>query len=399
MAGLDIYILDSAYRRSEVVSDYISVAWNEKFNEYGDFEIVVPYSDLAVSRLATGTMVGAEFSDRVMKIHTAEQTEDADGKKLLKATGKSLEYILTGRIAWRDLEKMKEENNEWVVSRSAYNHVDLAVRKAILGESPFHSYDTIPDIRTGVNLYPADTNVVPGSPITVSQANPTDVYSYIEDICKIYGIGYRIYRDSSRPEGGLLYNTYKGRNLTRSQSTSNPVIFSMDLDNIESVKFYESHDDWVSGVWVFSTNGVTSVFRDGTSNSKFKGFNRIIKTMNVSEPDGMTAAERADYRTQLGMEELLETNPVFVVEGEISQSSQYKYHRDYELGDLVELMGPNGYSSRMRVSEQIFTVTSEGLRSYPGLTTEDTISVGHWAGYGDVEWVNATGDWADQPTQ
>lgn len=402
MQGVDVYILDSLFLRSEVLSDYISLVWNEKFYEYGEFEMMLPYTERSINKVKTGTYIGTDFSDRVMKVHTVEQEEDEDGRKLIKVTGKSLEYILTGRIAWRDLLKLHTEKNEWVVSKTAYEHVNNMIWKALLGGTgdltPVHPQDVIPNMRGDINLYPADNNTIPLTKITVSQANPTDVYSYLGDICKIYGVGFRIYRNRTNLDGGLIYNTYVGRDLTSSQTVLEPVIFSVAMDNIESIKFYESHDSWVSGVWVFSVNGVTSVFRTNTDNASFDGLGRIIKTMTVNEPDGMTSEEQADYREQLGMEELLATNPVFVLEGEISQTSQYRYHVNYELGDLIDLKSSNGFSSRMRVIEQVFTVTAEGFRSYPGLATEDTISVGHWAGYGAVEWAHASGTWQEQVT-
>ena len=398
----DIYILDSKYRRNQVISDYISLVWHEKFYEYGEFELECPSTPIAVNNIQTGAFLGSDFSDRVMKIKAVYETEDSDGKRILKATGHSFEKVLDGRIAWRDLSALKTESNDWVVSKTAFKHVDDNIRKAILNGTgslaPFYSQDVIPDLRGDINLYPADTNVVPSTSITVSQGNPTDVYTYITDICKLYGVGFRIYRNTSSLDGGLIYNAYSGRNLTRQQTVNTPVLFSVNLDNVESLNFYESHEDYVSGVLVYSTNGVTPVFRDGESNSTHTGESRVMKTMNVTEPDGMTSAERAAYRKQLGLESLIKTNPVFVLEGEIAQTSQYKYHRDYELGDIVELGGNNNYVSRMRVVEQIFTINSEGFKSYPGLTVEDTIAQGYWSKFGSTEWVNASGTWSTQPT-
>lgn len=117
----------------------------------------------------------------------------------------------------------------------------------------------------------------------------------------------------------------------------------------------------------------------------------------TSPPEDATNAQRVAHRQQLGEEFLNENSAKVVVDGEITQNSQYQYGVDYNLGDRVELMTQFNYSSHMRITEQIFTSDADGVRSYPTLSDETLVNQDSWLAQSVSRlWNNATGNWATE---
>jgi hypothetical protein len=101
-----------------------------------------------------------------------------------------------------------------------------------------------------------------------------------------------------------------------------------------------------------------------------------------------------------GKEELAKNRRYIGFDGEIAQSSKYKYNTDYRLGDFVERQNGNGGTTVMRVIEQIMISDEQGDRGYPTLAVSQFITTGSWLAwdYNQV-WEDAgtTEYWADQP--
>lgn len=89
-------------------------------------------------------------------------------------------------------------------------------------------------------------------------------------------------------------------------------------------------------------------------------------------------AELTARLTQRGKEALATQTTLSAFDGEIPKNSQYKYHVDYELGDLVEVRNSDKVTNNMRVTEQIFVSDAQGDRSYPTLAVKLLITAGSW---------------------
>lgn len=99
----------------------------------------------------------------------------------------------------------------------------------------------------------------------------------------------------------------------------------------------------------------------------------------------------ADLLQARGEQELAKNNYVTAFDGEIPQVSDYKYDRDYFLGDILEVRNSDGIVNNVRVTEQIFSQDSAGEKSYPTLSSRLVITPGVWAAW------DANKHWADEP--
>lgn len=105
--------------------------------------------------------------------------------------------------------------------------------------------------------------------------------------------------------------------------------------------------------------------------------------------------------TQKGKEELSKNTSIAAFDGEIPKNSQYLYHRDYELGDLVEIRNGDQATQQMRVTEQIFASDATGDQSYPTLSVKLLITAGSWYAEPTTEvWddlTSTTDTWESRP--
>lgn len=272
--------------------------------------------------------------------------------------------------------------------------------------------DILPLLDWGETLYSASTIPEPADLITWEQ-EPGDLLSALENVGGMYELGFRLYKDPNLAK--LYFDVYAGSDRTTAQTVLDPVIFAPDMENLQNtteVRDVSNEYNVVIVLYIHKpevpegepepdydiVESVTVV--DPNADISAGGFDRKVKTIKItSVPDGILAIDIPAYMAQLGSEELQKSTPVGVFDGEIDQFSQYRYERDYFLGDLIEVRNATGATAHMRVVEQIMAEDAEGERSYPTLVTKSFASPGTWKSWKyDVGWVEIGEDeyWNNQ---
>lgn len=391
---MEVYILDSLYRRIEVVDNFESFIWSERHAAMGDFELHLQSTLQNRNRFKVGTRLTQNLSYRIMTVETVEDSVDADGKSSLKLTGRSMEQILEDRVA-RSALSDTTTTPKWT----------LTGLPAVLARKIFHDIcvtgilnagDIISGI-TEASIFPEDTIAEPSESITI-EIDPTTVYQAIKQICDLYDMGFRLVRDL---DTSLLYfDIYMGSDRTTQQSTLPAVVFSPNLDNLQNTKELTTIAGSKNVAYVISPVGHEIVYAldvDPTT----AGFDRhvlLVNATDIDDTDGPTASAKM---IQKGKEALAQARGFSGFDGEINQNTNYKYGIDYNLGDLVELRNVDGVTNQMQVTEQIFVSDSEGDRSYPTLSINKFITPGSWSAwdYNQV-WEDLDADdmtWSEQP--
>lgn len=96
---MELYVLDSQFQRIEVIDKFQSLIWTERFQDYGDFELILHSTKSLRNLLTIGAKVSINKSNRIMIIEEVENRKLNDGYKILIVKGSSLEKILDDRIA------------------------------------------------------------------------------------------------------------------------------------------------------------------------------------------------------------------------------------------------------------------------------------------------------------
>ena len=391
---MEVYTLDPLLRRQKVIDRFVSLIWTERYKVFGDFELVI-YSTLeSRNLLKAGTLLAMNESFRVMKVEIIEDGTDSEGKKMLSVKGRSLETILMDRTLsltrWTTGTipasfNWKHTSPPADVARQMFHEMCVSL--------PMDDSDTIPFIIEGT-FSTESTIPEPVDPITVD-LEPAPLYDGLANVCDVWGLGFRIQRLYDTSE--LYFDIYTGNNRTTAQTLLPSVVFAPELDNLQNTNELVTTDQAKNAAYVYSPAGFKEVYPIGVD-PDVEGFERRILVVIASDITTDNPSIDAAL-TQRGNEELANNRATQAFDGEISQNSQYKYGRDYNLGDIVEMRNDDGETNDMKVTEQIFVSDAEGDRSYPTLTLNVFINTGSWLSWlNNKVWEDLTDEeWADQP--
>lgn len=393
---MEAYILDSLFRRVDVIDVYKSFIWTERYKETGDFQLDVFSTVENRSRLKPDVMLAMNLSFRVMIVESVEDDDSQEGERILVVKGRSLEKILYDRVAMGSLSDTTTSPN-WTITNTP-----AAIMRKIFHDicvtgilSPL---DVIPFVTEGTFM-PPNTVPEPIDPITV-EITPTTVYDAEVQIANVWNLGFRLLRHYDTSQ--IYWDVYTGSDRTSNQTALPAVIFSPGMDNLQNTKAFISTENAKNVAYVFSPAGFQMVYADGVD-PDIDGFDRRVLTVDASDittetyttPEAVTAA-----LTQKGAEALSQAVIYQTFDGEISQDASYVYGRDYHLGDIVEQRSDDNVANLMRVTEQIFVSDAEGERSYPTLTLNTFVTTGSWLSWMPTKvWedMGATEYWEDQP--
>jgi hypothetical protein len=388
---VELYSLDSLFRRQEIINQYESLVWAERMRAFGDFKLKVHPTAANKARFVEGLRLASDFSKRVMTIETVEDAEDESGKRFLMIQGRSIEALLMDRLARPNLDDLTE-TPKWILTGTP-GEIVRQIFHDICVTGLLDTADIIPFVIEG-SISPADTLPEPTDEITV-ELEPMSVYDAIADICTKYDMGFRLLRDGDTSQ--LYWDVYMGSNRTSSQTDLEAVIFSPDLDNLHSTRELSTIAIYKNVCYVLSPVGVEIVYALDVDPST-EGFERKVMWVKADDiTDPLTAVAQMQ---QMGKEALSQHRQLRAFDGEIDPQSRYKYQEHFWIGDLVEQRSETGAANNMQVTEQIFISDQEGERSFPTLTLNKFITPGSWEDWRyNVDWddMDDTEFWDTQP--
>lgn len=403
---MELYVLDALLRPAIVVDIFESVIWAERRAKKGDLHLVTLSTPANRDIFKTETLLVQNNSRRIMEIETVVEEVNKEGVTVLDIKGKEVtRSLLEGRLALKAVTGGVAKT--WLITGMTPANVARYIFNQICVIGTLSTDDIVPFYTAG-NQYPTDTIPEPAGLINWEQ-KPDSVSAAIEEIVKIYDLGYRLYRDLNAP-GTLYFNIYAGSDRTTAQSTLPPVVFAHDLENLgdtTDLSDIAGAFNVVRVIYTFTTPAVvvgdpdvetTLTFEIHDSENSPAGFSRRVKVLVISSvPEEITDVPA--FLVKAAWDELMKLRPVSAFDGVILNSSQYVYERDYYMGDLVEIRSSTGGTAYMRVEEYIFVQDKQGERSYPTLVTNKYKEPGTWGSYKyDVDWnlFPAGEDWADQ---
>lgn len=365
---MDLYVLDDLLRRTEVIDRFESLIWTERFDAYGDFQLVTNSSPELRDLLYEGARLAINESKRVMVVETIEDKDDSEGRSILTVSGRSLEAILDDRIA-RDTNINLTSAPRWVVIGTPGDIIRQVFKNSCV-DGILDPHDIIPFVTPGT-IYPPDNIQEPPNSIYLELEIDT-VYNTIRNLCTANGLGFCLVRDGDTSQ--LHFFVYSGNLRTSVQHTLPPVIFSPGLDSLTNISELVSIETEKNVAYVVSPEDTVVVFADGDATTA-TGFTRrvlLVKVDSITPSASETGLTNAEILQRRGKEALNQHKRVSAFDGEIPKSG-HKYEVDYKLGDVVEIRKSDGIGKYMRVTEQIFVSDAEGDRSYPTLAIDQFI--------------------------
>lgn len=418
------------------VTDYSSFIWTDRYFELGDCEIVVPYTVNNASKYKVGDKIKCTLSSRVMLIETIIISYAPESGKQMRIIGTGIESVLNRRV----VPCTAVYTNAMYTSNKlikALNEIStLCFGSKVQMMSPGNGYDpngwvsfsSSDDRSLGLSFNVAlsstlDPNTDNSGKGQIARANINidatgkDFLSILEDICKLYQFGYKLYEDGT-------IAIYDGRH-----DTVNSIIFSTQNQNLSSIEYSISSEKYKTYAFIQGDE-----YKDPANQPSIKYEQEIIKEdgektyiVNLLDNDLELKDQNSDpvyYRAGIGLagqykgmdrREVminsrlnagrntprkyclrLQAEGLFSLKNsdkmEESTSAQlvladlngYKYETNYNLGDLVSVEFPppidadensssSNYLSRviLRITEFTISHTESGINLYPTLADFD----------------------------
>lgn len=342
---MDIYVSGSSFRQDpKLVEGYESLIWTEKFQDVGNFEMVIPETPY-FTKLLSGKYLTSSTTSRVMMVETVGVPKQVQGRSLMKVTGRSIENILQYRSAKHNQTQQsttKESFTGTVAEIAKYMVQKYAVDAATAG---------------GANVIPgltAANDVGTGTVLTL-ELDRKDILGMVRDLCQAADLGFRMVR---MPNGNLRFSIYQGED--KSVKTSpNYTRYSADNDSLIDTSYIESVANFKNNVRMLGKNTYVDVFAKGYD-ANTSGFDRRTFVVEADDVDTGNIAQDQDILRQMGLRELADVANRYtkLVDGEVPPRAVEKFKP--QLGDIVDLMDKYGNPTRSLITELIWSTDAEG---------------------------------------
>lgn len=361
MQGL---ILDKNYETIAMMDAFETFIWTERYNQYGDFELLLPATLPVFEFLKRGNYIYRKGTKTLMVIEDLEITTNAEEGDHLVVTGRSLESILDRRIVW----------GRKVISGNFQSAIRTLINENVI--SPKISERKIPNFTFKVSTDPNITK------LTIdAELYGDNLYDVISAFCIEKDVGFRIWPSG---EGGFEFSLYMGENRSYSQDDNPWVVFSPKYDNFLNSDYFESSVLLKTDALVRCEETHYETTEEGDSYSYTVVTEEQVAGKNGSKSglerrelfvDAGRLSDEGDLTSQLqqkGKEALADTDMTVTFEGEIEASIRYIYGQDFFMGDVVQVVNDYGKEASSRITELIVSQDVSGERLTPTFSAFET---------------------------
>lgn len=373
---MEPYTLDRSYQKQDIIDNFESLIWTERYYGDSEVEIVVPATRDVMQKLPLGIFLGIEESDEIMSLETANFTKEGQ----LKLNGISLlawmnnRFIRTspkrqdrywlyqtqndvspGYLLWQMLSFMCIADSAYLNGEITPTGIPHPERLAIPGLG-LKEYDDTGDKINNI--------AIPFGPL----------YDAMRELAVAHKVGMQILLESNL----LKFRSYKGVDRTSRQSDNSIVRFSPEVNSLTNIDELQSIAALKNVAYAFAPGiddpGPTwqPPGTDGLTGTEYSGFDlRALLvladdiTTDMYSGDEATLQKMLNDRAKKGLAE----NPfIAAVDGEIVLTSELKYGIDYSLGDFIELQGNSGVIQISQITEYIRSQDASGVKEYPTVT-------------------------------
>jgi hypothetical protein len=370
------YTLDRKFLPQDVIDEFDSIIWTERYYGDSEVELVVPATSEMIRKLPEGIFLALPESDEVMILETATIEE---GK--LKLVGMSLLPWMNNRFI---RTSPLHEVTSWNVQPGTPGWVLWAIIYNFCMNSPYTNGSIDMGIPNPQNLIIPGLRLIDydktGADITVAiPFGP--VYDEMRKIAVTYEVGMQIILEYANDTSySLGYRNYRGLNRTSNQTDRPTVRFSPQMDSLTNIKELRSIAALKTLVYAFASNNpgklATTPGIASRSEQAYTGFDLRAQMIFPSDIDptlltGDKTKALVDLLNSRAKDELNASPFIKAVDGEIVPTNQFQYGVHYNLGDVIEVQGNSEIVQTSRVTEYIRAQDEAGERAYPTVAMLD----------------------------
>ena len=349
---MDLYVLNSEFKRLDIISYAESVIWTKRYFSVGDFEIVLPASRylLQLFQSSEERYVMRPGDPVGMIVEKVQLTTDEENGDKIIISGSTYQGFLKRRIVW----------GQKILKGTLLDCI-------LLGLVADNAIDDSTIEGRKIEYLAIRPNIVAGwegdNPDIEKQVTDDILSDAITTICTAYGLGWEIYFEG----GKLLFNLYKGKDRSYGQNMLPIVLFSPEYGNFLSGTYTFDKTNYKNVAMVAGEGeGASRKMAAVGSASGRSRYEVFVDQSSLSSNDGEISD--IDYMIQLrtaGEEKLAEYGTSETYESTVDPEGNYQYGIDYNLGDIVEVENEYGLASRVRITEVIESEDENGYTCIP----------------------------------
>ena len=361
---------DNKYELIGQIDEIESLLIVYKYVSISTFTLTVPYTPEVSSYLQVDNMLtihspetlGVENTESF--IITTKKLEESNGVVTLQVSGKNPLFWLSNRLCLLPNYGFTDTTPEVIAKTYVANNCAQYA----------------PTQRQYPNLTTAPVQGL-GAPITFTN---TEDYPTILEVCETVlnarNLGQNVTFNLSTQT--FQYNVFGGADRTINQSQNSAVVFSPNLNNLQSQSYTHSISNFANVVYVYGQIGDTT---ETVIVGEASGFNRYeTSTSGTLEQGSAVTLTKNNYKevfTVIGENTLVTQAETKNLIGTIQLSSDFQLNIDFSLGDSVTYLNNEwGIQENVMIRELRLQYSTNGFIAqaslgYPLPTLEDKLGV------------------------
>jgi len=356
---MDLFKLTSTFYPGPTITKFDTLIWRERFREAGDFVIQSTNDLSALEALPLGSFISHSDTGEAMIVENHEIVRQKDKTLKITISGRSAEVLAEDRSVLGTniqlINAISNQQNETVLTGTPEDIAALLLRRGLQRYFTLYLDDWIPNLAVRQEIVTMDSS----REISIQRG---DVYSAVIPLLATAAAGLKIVRPSG------------------AQTTLDIVVHD-GINRSSTVSFYAQQEDLVDATYFWSIKGYKNTATVNTKSSwrvvqdraivpTLTGLDRRVMYVAAADIEGtFPSPTTTDVLASRGQLALDERRKLQILSATISETARPKFKLNYDVGDLVTVLGEFSTSSVMRVTEHITTVDAKGVRGYPSLST------------------------------
>ena len=367
---MDISILDSNFVAFLLIDDHIGINWSTRYNDTGNVELILPKTKEYGTLIDTDMYISIPESDYFMLITEINKQSNLTEGSQITIKGSTLDTLLSRRVV---------HGSQTTFSGSIENVVFGLIRTNCIDVEDSRKF---PNFKLVAN---SDSKL---ASIFVDEKDykGENLFDAIKTICQDKDVGFKMGVNS---DNQIYFTLYMGTDRSWSQNAVPSVVFSPEYENLISSNYTKNIVDYKTFSYVEYTvtmktmvevkdpdTGETEMkeeeskatYETTTQIEAASGYGRRETTFKAEDENIEDQALAAATAIANAKKELIDANKKEAFDGELSEEGQFMYGKDYNLGDIVQVIDEDGHEGTCRISEIVISEDRSGFFIVPTFT-------------------------------
>lgn len=339
---MDIRVYTADMEFMGIVESQTSLLWTRRYQEAGEFQLICPITPNNIKLIKRGNLVWVHGKKEAGIIESISKRESITENRMI-VKGSFLEAYMSRRL----IRPFYSASNKLV---------EVAMQEILSIAEP------IPHVVLGgLKGYTEKITF---------QATYKNLLTYETKLATSAGFGFRFVPNFV--EKTIAFEVYKGVDRTSSQTENHRVIFSDVYNNIDKATFDENDMVYKNVCYVGGRGEGAERKFVIAGDDTLTGYERREMFLSASDvvSDNITEEEYEAALLQRGNEALAKNNLAYSFECETTQSGNFKYLADYDIGDIVTVAKSNwSMKTDQRLTEVTEVYEDGGMKVSPTFGT------------------------------